>query len=457
MENRYAIVLAAGQGTRMKSTLYKVLHPVMGRPMVQHVIDQLQGLHLSKTLTIVGHGAEQVKEQLGDASAYILQEKQLGTGHAVKQAAPLLEHASGVTLVICGDTPLLTKETLSSLFEHHIQSRAKATVLTATVDDPTGYGRVIRDQDGSVAKIVEHKDATEEQLSVKEVNTGTYCFDNQLLFQSLNKVSNNNAQGEYYLPDVMEILKQANEKIVAYQTEDIDETIGVNDRIALAKAEKIMKNRINTEHMKNGVSIIDPDHTYIEPDVTISADVTIEPGCLIKGKTSIGEGTHIGPHSEINNCDIGENVVIRHSVATDSQIGDRVAIGPYAHIRPQASIGNEVKIGNFVEIKKSSIDEKSKVSHLSYIGDTEIGKNVNVGCGTITVNYDGKNKFLTRIEDDAFIGCNANLIAPVTIGKGALIAAGSTITKDVPSDALSIARTKQENKAGYAKKLNKSK
>lgn len=457
MENRYAIVLAAGQGTRMKSKKYKVLHPVLGRPMVQHVIDQLQTLQLKKVMTIVGHGAEQVKQQLGESSEFVLQEEQLGTGHAVKQAAPMIGNEQGVTLVVCGDTPLLTADTLAALFDQHIQSQAKATVLTTTITDPTGYGRVIRDADGNVAKIVEHKDATSDQLLVNEINTGTYCFDNELLFDALNKVSNDNAQGEYYLPDVIEILKQANETIAAYQTTDADETIGVNDRVALAKAEKVMKNRINLEHMRNGVSIIDPDNTYIGPSVRIEQDVVVEPGCIINGETIIRTGSIIGAHTEINNCAIGENTSIRQSVAADSDIGNNVNIGPYAHIRPQTTIGNEVKVGNFVEVKKAIIEDKSKVSHLSYIGDAEIGKNVNVGCGTITVNYDGAKKYLTKIEDDAFIGCNANLIAPVTIGKGALVAAGSTINKDVEADALSIARSKQVNKQSYAKRLNKHK
>ncbi|WP_182201617.1 bifunctional UDP-N-acetylglucosamine diphosphorylase/glucosamine-1-phosphate N-acetyltransferase GlmU [Paraliobacillus salinarum] len=457
MENRYAIVLAAGQGTRMKSKKYKVLHPVLGRPMVQHVIDQLQALQLKKVMTIVGHGAEQVKQQLGESSEFVLQEEQLGTGHAVKQAAPMIGNEQGVTLVVCGDTPLLTADTLAALFDQHVQSQAKATVLTTTITDPTGYGRVIRDDDGNVAKIVEHKDATSDQLLVNEINTGTYCFDNELLFDALNKVSNDNAQGEYYLPDVIEILKQANETIAAYQTTDPDETIGVNDRVALAKAEKVMKNRINLEHMRNGVSIIDPDNTYIGPSVRIEQDVVVEPGCIINGETIIRTGSIIGPHTEINNCVIGENTIIKQSVAADSDIGNNVNIGPYAHIRPEATIGDEVKIGNFVEVKKANIENKSKVSHLSYIGDAEIGKNVNVGCGTITVNYDGEKKYLTKIEDDAFIGCNANLIAPVTIGKGALVAAGSTINKDVEADALSIARSKQVNKQSYAKRINKHK
>lgn len=451
--NKYAVVLAAGQGTRMKSNLYKVLHPVMGRPMVQHVMDQLQALQLNKIITIVGFGAEQVKEQLGSNSAFVIQKEQLGTGHAVKQAEPLLKDEEGVTLVVCGDTPLLTKETLQALFDHHQQTEAKATVLTTAIPDPSGYGRVIRSNDGEVAKIVEHKDATTEQLAVNEINTGTYCFDNQTLFQALKRVSNDNVQGEYYLPDVMEIIKSDGEKITAYQTKDADETIGVNDRVALAKAEKLLKMRINTRHMQNGVTIVDPDHTYIAPEVTIESDVVIEPGCIIKGETSIGSNCLVGPHSEINNCQIGKDTSIKQSVAQNSVIGNRVQIGPFAHIRPEAAIGDEVKIGNFVEIKKSRIGSMSKVSHLSYIGDAEIGKSVNVGCGTITVNYDGNGKHLTKIEDDAFIGCNSNLIAPVTVGKGAYVAAGSTINKNVPAAALSIGRAKQVNKEDYAEKM----
>lgn len=453
MTNKYAVVLAAGQGTRMKSKLYKVLHPVMGRPMVQHVIDQLQAVELKKIITIVGFGAEKVKDQLGSESEFVIQKEQLGTGHAVRQAEPLLHGEEGVTLVICGDTPLLSKETIQALFDHHERVEAKATVLTTSITDPSGYGRIIRDQNDNVAKIVEHKDATAEQLAVNEINTGTYCFDNQTLFHALKQVSNDNVQGEFYLPDVMEIIKNDGQKISAYQTEDADETIGVNDRVALAKAEKLMKNRINTQHMKNGVTLIDPDHTYIGPKVTIASDVIIEPGCVLRGDTSIATNCIIGPNSEITNCKVGENTTIKQSVAQDSEIGKRVQIGPFAHIRPEAEIGDEVKIGNFVEIKKTRIEARSKVSHLSYIGDAEIGENVNVGCGTITVNYDGKNKHLTKIEDDAFIGCNSNLIAPVTIGKGSYVAAGSTISKDVPTNALSIARSKQENKVDYAAKI----
>jgi len=457
MSNRYAVILAAGQGTRMKSKLYKVLHHVGGKPMVQHVVDHVRKLNIDNIVTVIGHGAELVQAQLGDQSSYVLQEKQLGTAHAVMQAKDILEDKEGITIVVCGDTPLIRAETMEALFKHHEETSAKATILTAWTNDPTGYGRVIRNQDGMVERIVEHKDATNEERLVKEINTGTYCFDNKALFSALSQVSNDNVQGEYYLPDVVEILKRAGEIVTAYQTDNFEETLGVNDRVALAEAERIFKKRTNEWHMRNGVTIMDPSTTYIGPDVEIGHDTTLYPGTILAGKTVIGADCLIGPHTEINNCLVGKATVIRQSVAYDSQIGNDVAIGPFAHIRPQSDIKDDVKIGNFVEIKKAVFGKGSKASHLSYIGDAEVGSNVNVGCGSITVNYDGKNKYLTKIEDNVFIGCNSNLIAPVTVGEGAYVAAGSTITEDVPGEALAIARAKQVNKEDYVSKLNSKK
>jgi bifunctional UDP-N-acetylglucosamine pyrophosphorylase / glucosamine-1-phosphate N-acetyltransferase len=454
MSNRYAIILAAGQGTRMKSKLYKVLHPVCGKPMVQHVIDQVKSLNINEIVTIVGHGAEKVKDQLGEDSQYALQAEQLGTAHAVQQAGDMLADKEGVTIVVCGDTPLIKAETMEALFKHHEETNAKATILTARAADPTGYGRVVRNEEGFVEKIVEHKDATEQERSITEINTGTYCFDNKLLFETIHKVSNDNVQGEYYLPDVIEILKNQGEIVSAYVTDSFAETLGVNDRVALAEAERIMKRRINEFHMRNGVSIIDPDNTYIGPDVTIGQDTVIYPGTTISGSTVIGSESQIGPNSEIGDCEIGNHTIIRQSAAFSSKIGSEVNIGPFAHIRPESDIHDEVKIGNFVEIKKTVFGRGSKASHLSYIGDAEVGSDVNIGCGSITVNYDGKNKFLTRIEDGVFIGCNSNLVAPVTVGKGAYVAAGSTITEDVPGEALALARARQVNKEDYVGKMN---
>ncbi|PPA68530.1 bifunctional UDP-N-acetylglucosamine diphosphorylase/glucosamine-1-phosphate N-acetyltransferase GlmU [Jeotgalibacillus proteolyticus] len=457
MSNRFAVILAAGQGTRMKSKLYKVLHPVCGKPMVEHVLEQVKHANMNEVVTVVGHGAELVQAQLGDRSEFVLQAEQLGTAHAVMQAKDRLQDKDGITLVVCGDTPLITAETMSSLIQHHEEQQAKATILTAHQEDPAGYGRIIRDEAGLVKRIVEHKDASEAELAVNEVNTGTYCFNNRALFEALEKVNNDNVQGEYYLPDVIEILQSEGETIGAFQTAHASETLGVNDRVALAQAEKLMRARINEKHMRNGVSLIDPENTYISSEAQIGRDTVVYPGTVILGETVIGEDCVIGPASEFKDSKIADRTVIKQSVVHDSSIGSDVSIGPFAHIRPQSAIEDEVKIGNFVEIKKAQFGKGSKASHLSYIGDAEVGSDVNIGCGSITVNYDGKNKHLTKIEDNVFIGCNSNLVAPVTVGKGAYVAAGSTITKNVPGDSLSIARARQENKEGYASRIHTKK
>lgn len=454
MSNIFAVILAAGQGTRMKSKLYKVLHPVCGKPMVQHVVDHIQTLDVNRIVTVVGHGAEKVKQQLGDKSEYVLQAEQLGTAHAVQQAESILGSEEGTTLVVCGDTPLIRPETMKALFEHHQAKGAKATILTAVAENPTGYGRILRGDGGQVEQIVEQKDANEEQQRVKEINTGTYCFDNKVLFETLKLVKNDNAQGEYYLPDVIEILQKQGDIVEAYVTDDFEETLGVNDRVALSQAEELMRARINERHMRNGVTIINPNATYISSDAVIGRDTVIQPGSMIEGATVIGEDCIIGPNTQIIDSRIDDRTSVHSSVVRESTVAEDTAIGPFAHIRPLSDIGSHVKIGNFVEVKKSKLGNDTKVSHLSYIGDAEIGNNVNVGCGSITVNYDGKNKFQTIIEDDVFVGCNTNLVAPVKVGKGSFIAAGSTITKEVPEDALAIARARQENKPNYVSKLN---
>ncbi|HEX6923147.1 MAG TPA: bifunctional UDP-N-acetylglucosamine diphosphorylase/glucosamine-1-phosphate N-acetyltransferase GlmU [Bacillales bacterium] len=456
-QKRYAVILAAGEGTRMKSKLYKVLHPVCGKPMVQHVVDEASKSGMNRVVTVIGRGADAVKSQLGDDVDYAQQEEQLGTAHAVMQAERFLGEENGTTVVLYGDTPLITKDTVEALIADHEQSGAKATILTSIADDPYGYGRVIRNEDDTVRRVVEEKDASAEEKQIKEINTGIYCFDNRELFKALKHVNNDNAQGEYYLPDVVEILQNKGESVRAYQTNDFAETLGVNDRVQLAEAERVMQRRINEGHMRNGVTFIDPGSTYIGTEVSIGADTVIYPGALLSGETVIGENCMIGPQTEIKDATIGEDSVIKQSVVHDSLIGKAVNIGPFSHIRPASDIADEAKIGNFVEVKKSTIGKGSKASHLGYIGDADIGQNVNFSCGAITVNYDGDQKHLTRVEDGAFVGCNVNLVAPVTVEKGAFVAAGSTITDPVPSEALAIARSRQTTKENYVKKLKQRK
>jgi len=450
---RFAIVLAAGQGKRMKSKLYKVLHPVCGKPMVGHVLQTVQQVNCERSVVVVGHGAEAVRTYLQDAAEYVLQEQQLGTGHAVKQAKELLGGEEGSTIVICGDTPLVTSSTLENLLKLHESNNAAATVLTAHMDNPKGYGRVIRGGDDSVQRIVEQKDCSPAEDAVTEINTGTYCFDNKKLFAALEKVTNQNAQQEYYLTDCIGILKEAGETVLAYQTDDYAESIGVNDRLALSEAEGFMRERINRMHMLNGVTIIDPASTYIGADVTIGADTVLYPGTVLKGNTVIGENCVIGPNSDIEDSAIADGASVKHSVLSKAEVGARTSVGPFAYLRPGAKLGEDVKVGDFVEVKNATIDNGSKVSHLSYVGDAKVGKNVNIGCGAITVNYDGYNKSVTEIEDDAFIGSNVNLVAPVKVGKGAFVVAGSTITQSVDENDLAIARQRQENKPGYAEKI----
>lgn len=455
MKNRYVIVLAAGQGTRMKSKLYKVMHPVMGRPMLGHVVQAALDAEVDQIFTVTGIGKDVVKDYLQDNSDYVYQEEQLGTAHAVEQARSLLADKEGTTLVLSGDTPLLQADTIKELMDFHESENAKSTILTALTEDPFGYGRVIRAEDGSVHKIVEEKDASTDEKAVNEINTGSYCFDNKMLFEVLQKVDNDNAQGEYYLPDVIELLKDRKETVKAYQLENMNEALGVNNRIALSEAQRIMQARINEEHMINGVTLIDPKNTYIEMDVEIGQDTVIEPGTYLKGNTTIGEDVFIGSNTTIIDSKIEDKVKVVQSVIEESIVKEASDVGPYSHLRPNTVIEKNVHIGNFVEIKNSRINQGTLVGHHSYIGDAEIGPKVNIGAGVVFANYDGKTKSKTKIGADSFVGSNATLVAPLELGNKSFVAAGSIITDDIPSEGLGIGRARQTTKKDfYSKHFN---
>lgn len=454
MSDLVTVILAAGKGTRMKSKLPKVLHKAGGKSMVQHVLDAARSAGAKRNIVVTGFGGEMVREALGNQAEFVEQKEQLGTGHAVQQTADLLVGENGTVMVLCGDTPLLTGALLKKLYDEHVAAGAKATVLTAIMPDATGYGRIIRLADGSVARIVEHKDATEAERQVQEVNSGIYCFAARELFDSLKQVNNDNAQGEYYLPDVLEILKKQGEKIWAVAADDYESTLGINSRLQLAGAEKILRRRKNEELMAEGVTIMDPSTTYIDCDVKVGHDTVIYPMTWLEGDTEIGEECEIGPSVRFQNVKAGNGVTGQFTYAHDCVMEDGVILGQFTHIRPDTRLAEKVKIGNFVEVKNSTIGKGSKLPHLSYIGDTDMGSGVNMGCGTITVNYDGKTKFRTKIGNDAFVGCNSNLVAPVEVEDGAYIGAGSTITKTVPTGTLAIARARQKNIDGWTDKRN---
>lgn len=452
MKELVAVILAAGKGTRMKSKLPKVLHEVAGKPMLSHVTAVAAAVGVGRTVVVVGFEGELVMRKMGPGLEYAMQSEQLGTGHAVMQTRELLRDFSGTILMLCGDTPLLTRATLATLRQQHQASGAAATVLTARLDDPFGYGRILRDAAGGVAGIVEQKDASAEQLKIDEINTGIYCFEAQPLFAALDGITCDNAQKEYYLTDVLAILARSGRKVGAVATADFQETLGINSRLQLAEAEAILRRRKLVALMEAGVTVMDPASTFIDETVSIGCDTVIYPFTWLEGATVIGEDCRIGPHSRIADSTLGNGVTLHFSYAHECKIADGVTVGPYVHLRPAAELAAGVKVGNFVEIKNSCVGQQSKVPHLSYIGDTDIGAGVNIGSGTITVNYDGKNKHRTVIGDRAFVGCNTNLVAPVTVGEDAYIAAGSTITKDVPPGALGVGRARQSNIAGWVSK-----
>lgn len=452
MQGVVAVILAAGKGTRMKSRLPKVLHQVAGKPMVRHVLEAVQSLGINQQILVIGHEAELVKAALGEQVRYAIQAEQLGTGHAVMQAQPLIGEEIKTVLVLCGDTPLLRAETLAILLAEHQQTGAAATVLTANLTDPSGYGRIIRDAQGLVERIVEEKDASAEEKRVQEINTGTYCFDKVALFKALGEISPANAQGEYYLTDVLSVLRGAGQKVGAVVAADPRETYGINSRVQLAEAEKILRYRKLVRLMEAGVTIIDPATTFIDDEVEIEPDTIIYPNTIIERGSRIGCECVIGPGTRIVESRIGNRVEIQNSVLLKSLVGDECTIGPFAYLRPGTELAGKNRVGDFVEIKNSKVGEGSKIPHLAYVGDATVGRNVNIGCGTITCNYDGVRKWPTRIGDGAFIGSNTNLVAPVEIGANAVTGAGSTITKDVPADSLAVERSRQTVIRDWVKK-----
>ncbi|MFO7151894.1 MAG: bifunctional UDP-N-acetylglucosamine diphosphorylase/glucosamine-1-phosphate N-acetyltransferase GlmU [Bacillota bacterium] len=446
-----AVVLAAGEGTRMKSEVPKVLHKICGVPMLGHVISQAKKAGAKRVIVVVGRGAEEVKRAFAEQEVeFVLQAEQKGTGHALMQAEDAVKSEDTV-LVLYGDMPLITAETLKSLFEFHARNQAAATVMTARVKDPSGYGRVIK-EGNRVLAIREEKDASPEERAIDEINSGIYCFNREKVFNALEQVNNDNVQGEYYLTDVVEILNRQGEKVLAFEAQDPDEVQGVNDRNQLAQAQAIMQKRIIRSLMARGVTFLNPDTCVVDEGVEIGRDTVIYPGVILEGKTRIGEGCTIVGYTRIIDSVVGNRVEITMSHIRESVVEDGVKIGPFVNLRPGTHLMAGVKVGDFVEIKNSKVGENSKVPHLSYVGDADIGRNVNIGAGVIFVNYDGFKKHRTVVEDGAFIGCNSNLVAPVRIGQGSYVAAGSTVTKDVEEGALAIARSRQENKPGWVKK-----
>lgn len=447
-----AIVMAAGKGTRMKSDLPKVLHEVAGEPLLGHVLLTLKQLSVADTYVIVGHGAEQVQAFLPSDTRVVEQREQLGTGHAVDQVTPHLDGFSGDVLILSGDVPLLTAETLRAMQMAHQGQGAALTLLSAQLPDPTGYGRIVRGEDGRVTGIVEHKDATPAQRAIQEGNLGTYLASWPLLREALATLTPNNAQAEYYLTDAIAHLVQAGHTIACHCTQDPLEGEGVNTRAQLARLQARYQQRIAEFWMAAGVTVITPQTTIIGPRVQIGVDTVLEPGTIILGNTNIGERCTIGAFSQLNDVTCGDDVQILHSYLDSAEVGDATQVGPYAHLRQGAKLGRKVRLGNFVEVKKSHLKDGAKAAHLAYLGDAEVGRNVNIGCGVITVNYDGQKKSPTIIHDNAFVGSNSNLIAPVVIGESGYVAAGSTITHDVPADALAVGRGRQTNKEGWVAK-----
>lgn len=447
-----AVVLAAGKGTRMKSGLPKVLHKLCGQPMLGYVLEAVKAAGIKDVVVVAGHQGELIAKTFAGQATFVYQQPQLGTAHALDQAREILADFTGDVLVLGGDTPLVTPDTILKLISVHQASRSKATVLTVKLPDPTGYGRVIRGESGIILKIMEHRDATPEELAIREVNTGIYCFSGEGLFAALDGIGTENVQKEYYLTDLIENYVKDGLPVAACEAGDLTEVLGINDRYQLTVVEAIMRRSILKELMLSGVTVVDPGNTFVDRGVVVGQDTIIYPFTIIEGKTIIGPNSTIGPGTRLVSVQAGEQVLIANSVVLESVIGDHCTIGPFAYIRPGCILEQKVKIGDFVETKKTVVGKGSKIPHLSYVGDAVIGSDVNVGAGTITCNYDGANKWPTRIGDGAFIGSNTNLVAPVVVGAGSITGAGSTITSDVPDGALGVARGRQRNIEKYGRR-----
>lgn len=443
------LILAAGKGTRMKSELPKVLHEVCGTAMVSLALEALKEAGLSHVTVVIGHGGDKVQEELGDAVSFAWQHEQKGTGHAVRMAQEALLGQCEHVVVIPGDTPLLSGQAISQLLQAHLNSGAAASVLTCEVAEPKGYGRIVR-EGGVFARIVEEKDASPEVKAIREVNSGVYAFHTAKLFAALPRVGAANAQGEEYLTDVLALLLKDGDRVEALPFDDADILMGVNDRWSLAEADALLRRKILRRLADSGVTIVDPNSTYISPQVKIGPDTIIEPQTYITGHSVIGRNCHIGPSTRIKRSVIGDGTYVYFSHVADAELGDGVKVGPFAHLRPGTQLGSGTKIGNFVEVKNAQLGPKVSANHLSYIGDATVGAGTNIGAGTITCNYDGFQKHRTTIGENVFVGSNSTLVAPVELGNGSFVAAGSVITKNVQGDALAFGRARQEVKEGWA-------
>ena len=453
---KYAIILAAGKGTRMRTELPKCAFPILKKPMIEYIIENLEKTMIDEIIVVVGHKKEVIQELLGTRVKYAIQEEQLGTGHAVLAAKELLQDKEGITFILPGDMPLMEYPLMDKIIRAHGEMGNDLTVVSMHMDYPKTYGRVVRDEYGEVTSIVEENDCSEAQKIIKEVNSSVYVANNKVLFDYVSKIKKNARKGEYYLTDIVSLMHQE-KKVNTFMVRNPMVTMGVNDLYGVSVAEKYLRDFINKGHMLNGVSIVNPETVTIGHNVVIEEGVWIYPNTTLSGHTLIKKGAIVGPNSEVVNSTIHEHAEVRHSIVYDSEVGQNTTVGPFAHLRNHAVIGANNRIGNFVEVKKSTTGEGTKAAHLSYIGDSVVGSRVNFGCGSITVNYDGVKKHVTHIEDDVFIGCNVNLIAPIKVSSNSFIAAGSTVTHDVPKGSLAIARNKQINKEDYAKHFIKPK